>query len=181
MDAARVGARRTCISTLDRSLTIANIRVNRRAAIAIASAAKALGDECTWLKLKEITGFSVPVIQEALKRSKHRPKTKGPPRLVADKDEPVWVTETKKNTGLDMLKFKKYGNTSEWLLLSPTGVPLIRVVGYVDVITAIIKLNNPASVLQGITSLEIATRKKRRAATLAKGRNAAKTSPPTMP
>lgn len=158
-----------------------HIRVNRKAAIEIASAAKALGDECTWLKLKEITGFSVPVIQEALKRSKYRPKTKGPPRLVADKDEPVWVTETKKNTGLDMIRYKKYGNTSEWLLLSPTGVPIIRVVGYVDVVTAVIKVSNPASVLQGITSLEIANRKKKRAAAMAKSRKATTTVPPSMP
>lgn len=166
---------------MDRSLIIPHIRVNRKAAIEIASAAKALGDECTWLKLKEITGFSVPVIQEALKRSKHRPKTKGPPRLVADKEEPIWVTETKKNTGLDMLRVKKYGNTSEWLLLSPTGVPIVRVVGYVDVITAIIKINNPAGVLQGITTLEIGNRKKRRAAAMAKRRKASTTLPPELP
>jgi hypothetical protein len=166
---------------VDWSLIIPDIRVSAKAKTEIISAAKALGDACSWSKLKEITGYAVPLIQQALRRNPHRPKTKGPPRIVADKDEPVWVEETKKNTGMDMLRVKKYGNTSEWLLLSPTGVPIVRVVGYVDVITAIIKISNPAGVLQGITALEIANRKKRRASAMAKSRKTTTTPSPEMP
>jgi len=53
----------------------------------------------------------------------------------------------------------KIRSLEEWLLLSPTGVPLLRLVGKDDILQLARPNRDPQKFLQGVTSLVIDERK----------------------
>ena len=126
----------------------------------IITAAEMLGGSCTWHKLKQLTGYPTPLLMIALKGSLFRPKRKMPSKVVKNVEAtPVWIDEVKAHTGLDCIKVKRYRAIEEWLLISPTGVPVLKLIGSDTILQSIQHLKNPAGVLQGLTSSEVAERR----------------------
>lgn len=140
------------------------LKPSRKAVTEIISASRLLGKACTWQKLKELTGYPTPLIQEALRNHpKYQPATKGPPpKLDKAEDTPTWVEEIKANTGLDCVHVHKTRGgkgIQEWLLLAPTGVPILKLIGSGTLIQSVQKLANPAGVLQGLTANQVDERR----------------------
>jgi len=145
---------------MDQSLVV-QVKPNKKARAEIHSAARSLPvAERTWRRLREITGYPTTLIQEVLKKAPVKPKPVARPRNVPSEARPIWVMEIMENTGLDMVKVRKFHTLEEWLLLAPTGVPIIRLIGTGDLVQSSTKIPHPASVLQGLTTLEIDRRKK---------------------
>jgi len=137
------------------------IKPSRRAIAEIKSAAMSLPPaERTWDKIKELTGFPQPLIAQVLRKHRGRPKKIGAPKIPPSEQRPVWVDEVATQTGLDLVLVRKFRHLTEYLLLAPTGVPLLRLIGTNDLLQSSIRLANPAGVLQGLSSYQADARKR---------------------
>jgi hypothetical protein len=136
------------------------IKPSRRAAAEIRSAAMSLKpEERTWDKIRELTGYPTPLIAQVLRKNRGRPKKIAAPKIPESEVRPKWAQEVAENTGLDLIKVRKFRHLEEWLLLTPTGIPIMRLIGTEDLLQSSIKLPNPAGVLQGLSSYQIDHRK----------------------
>ena len=140
-----------------------NIRPSNQAIAEIRSAIKACQGEVTIAQLKEMTGYDGSLIKAARKLISGKIKSGGrPPQNDEDREAPLFIKEIQKNTGLECIKERNVNTTQQWILLAPTGLPLMRLVGKGDLLQFIRAIQEPIKVLQGITSLEIEERRKAR-------------------
>lgn len=95
-----------------------------------------------------------------LRKNKGRPKKIAAPKIPVSEQRPVWADEVATQTGLDLVLVRKFRHLTEYLLLSPTGIPLLRLIGTNDLLQSSIKLANPAGVLQGLSSYQVDARKR---------------------
>jgi hypothetical protein len=137
------------------------IKPSRRAIAEIKSAAMSLPpEERTWDKLREMTGYPTTLLQAVLRKNRGRPKKIAAPKIPQAELRPKWVDEVAETTGLDLIRVRKFRHLEEYLLLAPTGVPLLRLIGTNDLLQSSIKLANPAGVLQGLSSYQADARKR---------------------
>jgi hypothetical protein len=142
---------------------LVKIRPSNQALFEIRSAIKACKGEVTLAQLKEMTGYEVAIIQAARKLISKKIKAGGrPPQSEEDREAPVFIKEIQQNTGLECIKERTVRSVEQWILLAPTGLPLMRLVGRGDLLQFARNIQEPAKVLQGITSLEIEERRKAR-------------------
>ncbi len=142
---------------------LVKIRPSNQALAEIRSAIKACEGEVTVDQLKELTGYSAAIIQAARKLISKKIKGGGrPPQSEETREAPVFIKEIQKNTGLECIKERTVKSVEQWILLAPTGLPLMRLVGRGDLLQFARNIQEPAKVLQGITSLEIEERRKAR-------------------
>lgn len=141
------------------------IQPSRKALNAVRSAHKALGKDATILNLCSVTGYDRMVVLSCLKILDKAPKRK--PKEVqehyAKPEIPVFVQEIQKNTGLEALKLAKIGVMEEWILIAPTGLPLLRLIGKGDLLQIARPIRDASKVYQGLTHSEIENRRQRRA------------------
>jgi hypothetical protein len=137
------------------------IKPSKRARSEILSAAMSLPpEERTWDKLREMTGYNTQLLQAVLRKHRGRPQKIAAPKIPESEVRPKWVSEVAANLGLDLVPVRKFRHLSEWLLLAPTGVPLLRLIGTNDLLQSSVKLANPAGVIQGLSSYQADARKR---------------------
>lgn len=139
------------------------LRPSNKALSEIKSALGACGGEATAAQLAELTGYSVQVVKAASKLLATKPTREQSPPRKPDRVVPVFIKEIQKNTGLECLFEKSVRTVEQWILITPTGVPIMRLVGKGDLLQFARAIKEPTKVMQGITSLEIQERREARA------------------
>lgn len=135
---------------------------NRKARAEIKSAAEFLGSEMTADKVRELTGYDLSLIRHVLKGHK-RPKPMGrPPVVNTSKNKPKFIEEIENNLQLECILMVDRANDQEWCLLSPRGVPLVKLIGNDDLLQFTRVIKEPAKVFQHLTQAEILRRRKAR-------------------
>jgi hypothetical protein len=129
----------------------------------VRSAMRTLGANCTLDELKELTGYQPALIRQIIKESKTKPKKTGVvSKTPEERDAPVFIKEIQKNTGLECVKLVTIRGMDEWMLLAPTGVPLLRLIGKGDLIQFARAGKEPSKVLQGLKTSTIEGRRQAR-------------------
>ena len=133
---------------------------------AIIAAARELGDDATWDKLVEATGYDLQLIKQVM-RNKPRIKQKllvNPPAPLPTM--PKWVAEIMKTTGLELVFHKTINKcTQQWVMISPTGVPVLWLAGDNNAVAREVRTMRPTMIpmLQGITTEQHKKRRRRNA------------------
>lgn len=138
----------------------ASLLPSKKAKQEIKAAAKSLGSDMTYEKVRELTGYSLPLIRESL-RNYRKPLANGRP-AAPSRQKPKFIQEIERSTGLQALMISKRTLIEEWYLLSPTGLPVVRIVGYGDLAQFIKVLDNSIALFQGLTDQQIKTRREAR-------------------
>jgi hypothetical protein len=114
-------------------------------------------------EIKELTGYDAGVIRQVIKESKTKPVKPGTVSMTTEeRTAPVFIKEIQKNTGLECVKLITIRGIDEWMLLAPTGVPLLRLIGKGDLIQFARAGKDPSKVLQGLTTSVIESRREAR-------------------
>jgi len=132
---------------------------SRKARSEIKSAAEFLGSEMTHEKVRELTGYDLSLIRHVLKGHK-RPKPMGrPPVVNTRKNKPKFIEEIENNLQLECILMVDRAASQEWLLLSPTGVPVLKLIGFDDLLQFTRVIKEPCKVFQHLTAAEILKRR----------------------
>jgi hypothetical protein len=140
-----------------------NIKPNQRAKREILSAKRTLGVGATTEQIMELTGYSKALVRAVIKNSSEtirRPKTEPMPN--EQKYAPTFVREIQANTELLAIRVGAIRDFEEWLLLAPTGVPLLRLLGKDDLLQFAKPMRESPKILQGVTTSQLEERRKRR-------------------
>ena len=123
----------------------------------------ALGKDATYTDVAKVTGYSTNAIMDYMLRQsarKYKPSAnacKGGKKKQKNPAKPQFIREVEQATGLQCQFYQKTENDTEWLLMSPTKVALIKLFGSSDVIVGAQVANRVA--LQGLTKLEQESRR----------------------
>lgn len=89
--------------------------------------------------------------------------------LVEPSEMPQFVRDCQERTGMKAIFVQKVGNLSEWLLLSPTDVPIVRIAGASDLLQGVQPC--PTSTIQGLTRAQVNERRNKKTRSSRSGGN----------
>jgi hypothetical protein len=121
---------------------------------------RTLGKDCTLDQIKEMTGYMPALIRQVIKDSKTKPVKPGVvSKTNEERNAPVFIQEIQKNTGLECLKLTTIRGVEEWMLIAPTGVPVLRLIGKGDLIQFARAPKEASKVLQGLKTSTVESRR----------------------